>query len=130
MSDRDLAERFGDLDVNDRVRVTTDGTEFEGPASPIDYVPEESLRVEVRPENSDERYELRAEYEDGWSDVAVRLADMDGEDTAWQDLGTVERVEAESESGESKGGEGENEGSENSEGTESSGENSWEWGVS
>jgi len=132
MSDRDLPERLGDLDVYDTVRITTtEGTSFEGPASPIDYVPEESLRVEIRPENSDERYELRADYEDGWSDVSARLADMDGEDTAWQDLGTVESVAAESESGESKGGEGEGvESGGGNESGDSGGENSWEWGVS
>lgn len=109
MSDRDLVERLGDLDVNDRVRVTTtDDTEFEGPASPIDYVPDESLRVEVRPENSDERYEMRATCDGEWSEVTARLADMAGEETEWRDLGTVERVEVEAESGEAD----------------------WEWGVS
>jgi|SRR6056297_377838 len=94
MSDRHLAERLGDLDVNDRVRVTTtDDTTFEGPASPVDYVPETSLRVEIRPKNTDRRYEMRASCDDGWGDVAVRLAEMDGDDTEWQDLGAVERVE-------------------------------------
>ncbi|WP_135827992.1 hypothetical protein [Halorussus halobius] len=107
--DRDLAERLGDLDVDDRVRVTTTGDAgFEGPASPIEYVPEASLRVEVRPENSDERYEMRADYDDGWSDVTARSADMAGEDTEWRDLGTVERVEV--------GSEGD--------------ADDWEWGVS
>ena len=109
MNDRDLVERLGDLDVNDEIRVTTTGdATFEGPASPVDYVPDESLRVEVRPENSDERYEMRATYDDGWGDVAVRLADMDGQDTEWRDLGTVERIEVEAESDETD----------------------WEWGVS
>lgn len=108
MSDRDLAERLGDLDVNDDVRVTTsDDTDFEGPANPIDYVPEESLRIEVRPGNTDERYEMRAEYDDGWSEVRARGTDMAGEDTEWRDLGTVERVEAEGDD-----------------------EDNWEWGVS
>jgi len=109
MSDRDLVERLGDLDVNDRIRVTTaDDASFEGPVSPIDYVPEESLRVEVRPENSDERYEMRATYDGEWTGVTVRLADMAGEETEWQDLGTVEGVEVETASGEAE----------------------WEWGVS
>lgn len=95
MSERELAERLGDLDVDDHVRVTTtEGTTFEGGANPIDYVPEESLRVEVRPGNTDDRYEMSAEYEDGWSDVNVRMADMAGEDTTWEDLGTVEHVDA------------------------------------
>ena len=93
MGERELAERLGDLEVDDHVRVTTtEGTTFEGGANPIDYVPEESLRVEVRPGNTDDRYEMSAEYGEGWSDVSVRMADMSGEDTAWQDLGTVERV--------------------------------------
>ena len=95
MSESELVERLGEADLNDRVRVTlSDGTTFEGPASPIDYVPEDSLRVEVRPEGgSTERYELSAEYDDGWSDLAVRHVDAADGDDDWEELGTVERVE-------------------------------------
>ena len=94
MSERELVEKLGRLELNETVRVTTtDDETFEGPASPIDYVPEESLRVEVRPGNTDDRYEMSAEYDGNWSDVSVRMADMAGEDTEWQDIGTVERVE-------------------------------------
>jgi hypothetical protein len=94
MNDRELVEQLGDLGVGDRVRVTlSDGTTFGGQANPIDYVPEESLRVEVRPEDDPERYELRSEYDDGWSEVRTRGADMAAEQTEWEDLGTVESVD-------------------------------------
>ncbi|MFC7080714.1 hypothetical protein [Halorussus caseinilyticus] len=102
MSETELVERLGGLDPNDRVRVTlADGTTFEGPASPIDYVPEESLRVEVRPEGgTTDRYELSAEYDAGWSEVSVRHADAAGESEGWEDLGAVEAVEPGDDEGE------------------------------
>ncbi|NHN58281.1 MULTISPECIES: hypothetical protein [Halorussus] len=95
MSESELVERLGEADLNDRVRVAlADGTTFEGPASPIDYVPEESLRVEVRPgDGSTERYELSAEYDDGWGDLSVRRSDAADGDAAWEELGRVEQIE-------------------------------------
>jgi len=103
----EVVEKLGDLGVDEGVRVTTtDGTTFEGPANPIDYVPEDSLRIEIRPENSDERYELRAEYDGEWTDVRVRMAEMDGAETEWEELGTVDRLEISDE------------------------EDDWNWGVS
>jgi hypothetical protein len=105
MSDRELVEKLGDLDLNDRVRLTTsDGATFEGPASPIDYVPEDSLRVEIRPANTSERYEISASWDDEWSELAVRHVDAADADSAWEDRGTVERVEVR-------------------------GEDEWEWGT-
>ena len=98
MDERELVERLGGLEVGDRVRVTlSDDTTFEGQANPIDYVPEDSLRVEVRPESgSGDRYEISSKCEDdGWSELQTRHADMAAEATEWEDLGTVERVETE-----------------------------------
>ncbi|NEU56592.1 hypothetical protein [Halorussus sp. MSC15.2] len=95
MSETDLVTPFAEAEQNDYVRVTlSDGTTFEGPASPIDYVPEESLRVEVRPEGgTTERYEISGEYDDDWSELTVRGVSMEGEDSEWEDLGEVESVE-------------------------------------
>ena len=94
MDERELVERFGGLEVGDRVRVTlSDGTTFGGQANPIDYVPEQSLRVEVRPEDDPERYEMRSEYDGEWSEIRVRGADMKADETEWEDLGTVESVD-------------------------------------
>ncbi|WP_135826725.1 hypothetical protein [Halorussus ruber] len=95
MSQTELVERLGDMELNDRVSVTlSDGTTFEGPASPIDYVPEESLRLEVRPEDgATERYELSAEYDGEWSKLAVRHTDASEEDAGWEEVGAVENVE-------------------------------------
>jgi len=107
----DLAETFGEVGADDNVRVVLDdGTAFEGRASPVDYVPEESLRVEVRPQDGEgERYEIRGEYDEGWGDLTVRRADMAGEATEWEDVGTVEGLEAREAGGdvsaESDGGE-------------------------
>ncbi|WP_435179333.1 hypothetical protein [Halorussus sp. AFM4] len=93
MSGTEAVERLANAEQNDTVRVElSDGTTFEGPASPIDYVPEESLRVEVRPEGgTTERWELSAEYDGGWSDLTVRHADA-AENEDWEDRGTVERL--------------------------------------
>ncbi|WP_276300803.1 hypothetical protein [Halorussus lipolyticus] len=95
MGDTELVERLGEMELNDRVSVTlSDGASFEGPASPIDYVPEDSLRLEIRPEDgATERYELSAEYGDEWRDVAVRHTDASDEGSGWEQLGEVESVE-------------------------------------
>jgi hypothetical protein len=97
MSDTELVERLGEMEVNDWVRVSlSDGASFEGPANPIDYVPEDSLRLEVRPGGgTTERYELSAEYNDDWSEPTVRHTDA-GEEAGWEGLGTVESVETDS----------------------------------
>lgn len=98
MSDTELVERLGEMELNDWVSVSlSDGTSFEGPASPIDYVPEDSLRLEVRPESgATERYELSAEYDGGWSEPTVRHTDASDEETGWEELATVESVETDS----------------------------------
>jgi len=95
MSETALAERLGAVEVGDHVSVDLgDGTTFEGPASPVDYVPEESLRVEIRPEGgTTERYELSAEYDGEWSDLSVRHTDAADSDAGWESLGPVEHVE-------------------------------------
>lgn len=97
MDERELVERFGGLEVGDRVQVTlSDDSTFEGQANPIDYVPGESLRVEVRPEGgSGERYEISSEHDGAWSELTVRRADAAAEDPGWEAVGTVERVERE-----------------------------------
>lgn len=90
-----LVEDLGQANVGDRVRVTTaDETTFEGSVSPIKYMPEDSLRVEVRPrESTSDRYEIRADYEEEWSELTVRHVEADAEDAEWETLGTVENVE-------------------------------------
>ena len=93
MSDRELVERLGGLEVGDRVRVTAEDETFEGQANPIDYVSEESLRVEIRPGDGNDRYEINAEYDDGWSEPKVRHTPGNGPDADWEKLGTVDAVE-------------------------------------
>lgn len=89
------ATTFGDLEPFDRVRITTDeGATIEGPVSPIDYVPEESLRAEVGPDDEGNvRYEFRATYEDGeWTPVSARRIEI--EQGEWESIGEVETVES------------------------------------
>ena len=92
---RDLAERLGEMEVDERVRVTlADGTAFEGKTGPIDYVPEESLRMEVRPEDeTTDRYEIKCDCADGWGDLRVRHVDTEDPDADWERLSNVEEVE-------------------------------------
>ena len=95
----ELVEKLGGLEVGERVKVTlSDDTTFEGRANPIDYVPEESLRVEVRPEGgSGDRYEISAAYDEGWSVPQTRHVDAEAETTEWESLGTVDEADCESE---------------------------------
>ena len=100
----EVAETLGEVGADDRIRVwLEDGTEFEGRASPVDYDAEDSLRIEVRPQGENDRYELSATYDEGWSDVEVRHVVADVGDASWSDLGTVEDVEIREQGGEIQG---------------------------
>ncbi|MFC4549248.1 MULTISPECIES: hypothetical protein [Halorussus] len=99
-----VVENLEAVEVDDRLRVALeDGTEFEGRASPVDYDPEDSLRIEVRPQGENDRYELRATYDEGWSDVTVRHVVADAPDAQWEDVGTVRSVEIRGSGGEIQG---------------------------
>lgn len=94
-------ETLGELDLYQHVEVTVDdGTTVSGRAGPIDYVPGESLRVEVEPEDGENvRYQFRADREEGeWEDVVARRITPDRDD--WEDLGIVTGVEPEATEGE------------------------------
>ncbi|SEO80501.1 hypothetical protein SAMN04487948_105241 [Halogranum amylolyticum] len=82
---------LGELDVFDHVRVLlTDDTEIEGRATAIDYVPDERLRLELRPRHSGVRYELSAEHGGSrWSPVRVRRCDTEADAVEWESLGNV-----------------------------------------
>lgn len=86
--------KLGSLGVFDHVHVLLDDdTELEGRATAIDYVPEESLRLELRPRNSGVRYELSAEHDEShWSPIRVRRCDTDAEALQWESLGNVVSV--------------------------------------
>lgn len=88
-----LAERLGEAELYSTVTLKlADGTTIEGKASPINYVPDDSLRMELRPEgeNSSRRYAVEAHCEDGeWEPPTVREIDPATE-SDWEDLGTVE----------------------------------------
>lgn len=97
----EIVERLGDVDWNDEIEVTlADGTVFAGRVSPINYVPEERLRIEVQP-TADEnvRYEISSNYDDGgWSPAEVRRIEV-GEDD-WTPLAEVESVNVDYHGGE------------------------------
>lgn len=85
---------LGELDPFDHVQVLlSDETQIEGRATAIDYVPDESLRLELRPRHSGVRYELTAEHGDSrWSPVHVRRCDTEAEVSEWEDLGNVKGI--------------------------------------
>lgn len=100
----EVAETLGEVGADDQIWVELeDGTEFEGRASPVDYDPEDSLRIEVRPQGENDRYELSASYDGGWSDVQVRHVEADAGDASWTDLGTAEEVEIRERGGQIQG---------------------------
>lgn len=87
------AEQLGGVELGAAVRVTLLGGEIiSGTTGPIDYVPTESLRLELRPrEDSSVRYEIRAVVEEtGWSPVTVRRFELGDDD--WEVLGVVRSV--------------------------------------
>jgi hypothetical protein len=85
------ATTLGELDVFDYVRLRlTNGQEVEGRATAIDYVPDERLRLELRPRHSGVRYELSAEHSGSrWSPIHVRRCDTEADVRDWEDLGNV-----------------------------------------
>lgn len=85
---------LGELDVFDHVRVRlSDGDEIEGRATAIDYVPNERLRLELRPRHSGIRYELSAEHRGSrWSPIRVRQCDTESDVVEWEELGNVKGV--------------------------------------
>lgn len=82
---------LGGLEPFDYVQVLlSDETQLEGRATAIDYVPKESLRLELRPRHSGVRYELVAEHGGSrWSPIHVRRCDTETRDSDWEDLGNV-----------------------------------------
>ncbi|WP_338728357.1 hypothetical protein [Haladaptatus sp. DJG-WS-42] len=90
------AAQLGGLDLGADVRVALlGGAVISGTTGPIDYVPTESLRLELRPrDDSSMRYEIRAVVEEtGWSPVTVRRYELGDDD--WEVLGVVRSVETE-----------------------------------
>lgn len=99
-----LIETLSDFGQKQRVRIETeDGTTVEATISQFDYVPDEKLRLELSPEESDEyqRYQVRSHIEDGtWTPIDLRGYQQDrGE---WTDLGTVANATPADESMESE----------------------------
>ncbi|WP_332898801.1 hypothetical protein [Haladaptatus sp. CMSO5] len=93
---KSLAAQLGGLELGADVRVALlGGTVISGTTGPIDYVPTERLRLEVRPrDDSSVRYEIRAVVEEaGWSPVTVRRYELGDDD--WEVLGVVRSVETE-----------------------------------
>ncbi|WP_089697781.1 hypothetical protein [Halogranum gelatinilyticum] len=85
---------LGGLEPFDYVQILlSDERQIEGRATAIDYVPNESLRLELRPRHSGVRYELVAEHGGTrWSPVHVRRCDTEADETEWEDLSNVRGV--------------------------------------
>lgn len=85
---------LGAVEPFDYVAVAlSDGETVEGRATDIDYVPDERLRLELRPRESPVRYELKAErHRTRWSPIRVRRCDTESDGHEWVDRGTVAGV--------------------------------------
>lgn len=85
----DIVDDLAAVVPHDRVAVElADGTTVEGRAAPVTFDPNERLRIELRPEAGDERYELAATVEGGeWTPVRVRRQSGDG---GWESLGDAD----------------------------------------
>ncbi|MFC6732440.1 MULTISPECIES: hypothetical protein [unclassified Haladaptatus] len=87
------AERLGGLELGAGVRLTlVDGTVIAGTAGPIEFVPSERLRLELRPrDDSAVRFEVRTAFDEtGWAPVTVRRYEIGDND--WDVLGVVREV--------------------------------------
>ncbi|MFC7045996.1 hypothetical protein ACFQH6_11740 [Halobacteriaceae archaeon GCM10025711] len=89
-----LIQTLAGLDIFDEARVTLDdGTTIRGRCNPITYTPNERLRMEIRPRDEDERYDLRARYADDEWDTPVVRQYVD-EDNDWTELGELHAIRA------------------------------------
>lgn len=87
----DLVGTIANADLYQTVRVTVNGTTIEGRLSPVDHIPEESFRAEIKADD-DIRFELTSEYEgDGWTPVKARRLDVGDDD--WEQIGEVTDAE-------------------------------------
>ena len=88
----DVIDNLGEVGQHDKVTVELDdGSTVSGVAQPVTFDPNERLRIEVRPKDSNERYELSATVEDGeWTPVGVRLRTDDTDE--WEEVGEVASV--------------------------------------
>ena len=97
---RALIERVAGIERDDHVRITlSDDTVIEGRVNPMEYLPGDHFRFEVRPDgDSDARFEVVASHEDGeWTPVrANRIA---GDETEWEPVGEVASVNVEYQEG-------------------------------
>lgn len=89
-----LIERLAAIERDDHVTVVlSDDTTISGRVNPMEYVPEDHLRFEIRPDgDSDTRFEIVSSYEDGgWT--AVRANQIESDEREWESLGEVTSVD-------------------------------------
>jgi hypothetical protein len=82
------------VDLGNRIRIElTDGTVFEGPASPIDYAPDDRFRLEIEPRHEEiRRCEVSAECVDGeWTTPEVRHFSLGDDD--WTVVGEADNID-------------------------------------
>lgn len=87
----DVVDDLEAVGIHDRVTVELDdGTTVAGTAAPVDFDPNDRLRIELRPDDGDERYELAASIDDDeWSPVRVRRQSGDED---WTEMGEAASV--------------------------------------
>lgn len=88
-----LTETLETVVLGDDVRIElADGTAFEGPASPIDYTPDDRFRLEIEPKREGiRRCVVSARCVDGeWDTPQVRHYRLGDDD--WTDIGEAEDI--------------------------------------
>ena len=89
-----IIETLGDLGQKQRVRLTfEEGTTIEARINQSVYTPDENLRLELTPDESDEyqRYQVHAHFEDdAWTPTRVRGYRQD--DETWTSFGVITDV--------------------------------------
>lgn len=82
------------VDLGNQIRIElTDGTAFEGPASPIDYTPDDRFRLEIEPGHEEiRRCEVSAECVNGeWTTPVVRHFSLGDDD--WAVVGEADNID-------------------------------------
>ena len=90
-----IVDALGELEPQDDVRLTLDDdSTVEGAVAVVDYVPDESLHVEIEATDGETtRYRVLSNYaDDGWATPDVERTEPTSSDAEWEALADVDSV--------------------------------------
>ena len=90
-----IVDALGELEPQDDVRLTLDDdSTVEGTVAVVDYVPDESLHVEIEATDGETtRYRVLSNYaDDGWATPDVERTEPTSSDAEWEALADVDSV--------------------------------------